>query len=125
MASIPDGPEWTRLRDVITRALKKNRKDRYPDAGAMRAGLELALKDLGESADWTPPPSREPLQGESWESREITASPLPPSRPHCILCEREVTEDGVPVGPRLDPKLRLEYGIVCSKCKARRSEGSD
>jgi serine/threonine-protein kinase len=51
MGLIPDGPEWTRLRNVIARALQKKPEDRYPDAGAMRADLELALKELGKSAD--------------------------------------------------------------------------
>ncbi len=50
----PSGPEWKRLRGVITHALQKKPEDRYPDAGAMRADLELALKELGESAAWTP-----------------------------------------------------------------------
>jgi serine/threonine-protein kinase len=61
MGPIPDGPEWQRLRGVIMRALQKKPEDRYPDAGAMRADLELALKELGGSANWTPPPSREPV----------------------------------------------------------------
>ncbi len=59
MALIPGGPEWKRLRGVITRALQKKREDRYPDAAAMRADLELALKELGDSADWTPPRSQQ------------------------------------------------------------------
>jgi serine/threonine-protein kinase len=59
MGLIPDGPEWKRLRDVIIRALQKKPEDRYPDAGAMRADLELALKELGESADWAIGPSQD------------------------------------------------------------------
>jgi serine/threonine-protein kinase len=59
-ALIPQGPEWERLRGVITRALQKNPEDRYPDARAMRNDLELALRALGDAADWTPPPSQEP-----------------------------------------------------------------
>jgi serine/threonine-protein kinase len=50
MESIPHGPEWERLRGVITRALQKKPEDRYPDASAMRTDLELALKELGDSA---------------------------------------------------------------------------
>jgi serine/threonine-protein kinase len=60
MGLIPDGPEWKRLRDVITHALQKKPEDRYPDAGAMRADLELALKELGDSADWVAWPSGSP-----------------------------------------------------------------
>jgi len=58
MELIPTGPEWKRLHDVITRALQKNPEDRYPNAGALRMDLELALKELGESAAWTPVLSR-------------------------------------------------------------------
>jgi serine/threonine-protein kinase len=58
MGFIPDGTEWKHLRDVIARALQKKPEDRYPDAGAMRADLALALKELGDSADWTPPRSQ-------------------------------------------------------------------
>lgn len=60
MEAIPHGTEWERLRGVIRRALQKKPEDRYPDAGAMRDELKLALKELGESADWSPPPSGEP-----------------------------------------------------------------
>jgi hypothetical protein len=60
MGLIPQGPEWQRLRAVITRALQKKPEDRYPDARAMRNDLELALRALGDAADWTPPPSQEP-----------------------------------------------------------------
>ena len=60
MGPIPDGPEWERPRAVIARALEKKPEDRYPDAGAMRADLKLAIKELGPSADWTPPRSRSP-----------------------------------------------------------------
>ncbi len=55
MALIPDGPVWKRLRAVIMRALQKRPEDRYPDALAIRKDLELALKELGDGADWTPP----------------------------------------------------------------------
>ncbi len=58
-ALLPSDPEWERLRDVIMRALQKTPEDRYPDAGAMRADLDLALEELGGSADWMPPSSRE------------------------------------------------------------------
>jgi serine/threonine-protein kinase len=54
LSPVPSGPQWDRLRRVITRSLQKKPEDRYPAAGAMRADLELALKELGDSADWTP-----------------------------------------------------------------------
>jgi serine/threonine protein kinase len=60
LGPIPDGPEWKQLRSVITRALQKKPQDRYPDAAAMRDDLGAALKELGDSADWAPPPSGEP-----------------------------------------------------------------
>jgi eukaryotic-like serine/threonine-protein kinase len=58
MRPIPDGPACHRLRGVILRALRKKPEDRYPNAPAMRADLELARNELGDSADWTPLLSR-------------------------------------------------------------------
>jgi serine/threonine-protein kinase len=54
MGLIRNGPEWQRLREVVTRSLQKRPEDRYPDAAAMREDLALALYELGRSADWTP-----------------------------------------------------------------------
>jgi actin-like ATPase involved in cell morphogenesis len=51
MGLITEGSQWERLRSVITRALKKNAGDRYPDALAMSKDLELALKELGEKVE--------------------------------------------------------------------------
>jgi TPR repeat protein len=51
---MPNDPHWKRLRDVMTKALQKKPEDRYPDASAMRRELEVALKELGESAARTP-----------------------------------------------------------------------
>jgi serine/threonine-protein kinase len=48
---IPRGAAWTRLRAVLQRSLQKKPEDRYPDARAMAADLELALQDLGGSFD--------------------------------------------------------------------------
>jgi eukaryotic-like serine/threonine-protein kinase len=54
MGLIRNGPEWQRLRAVITRSLQKRPEDRYPDAAAMREDLAEALYELGGNADWTP-----------------------------------------------------------------------
>ena len=48
---IPKGEPWKRLRAVLRRSLQKKPEDRYPDARAMAADLELALRDLGGSFD--------------------------------------------------------------------------
>ena len=48
---IPKGEPWKRLRAVLRRSLQKKPEDRYPDARAMAAELELALHDLGGSFD--------------------------------------------------------------------------
>ncbi len=61
MQLIPRGPEWQRLRAVVMRALQKKPEHRYRDARAMSADLGLAVKELGVSADWTPPPSQAPF----------------------------------------------------------------
>lgn len=52
---IPSGPQWEPLRSVMRRALQKTPGARYPDARTMHADLALALKELGDNADWTPP----------------------------------------------------------------------
>jgi serine/threonine-protein kinase len=48
---IPKGEPWKRLRAVLRRSLQKKPEDRYPDARAMAADLEQALRDLGGSFD--------------------------------------------------------------------------
>jgi hypothetical protein len=53
----------------------------------------------------------------------LLQSVLGPWRPPCcVRCEREITEDGVPLGPRLDPDSRTETGVVCRECKTRESD---
>ncbi len=47
--AIPKGPSWERLGGVLRRSLAKLPGDRYPNAQAMAADLELALADLGGS----------------------------------------------------------------------------
>jgi serine/threonine protein kinase len=79
MGLISDGPEWTRLRHVITRALQKKPGDRYPDAAAMREDLELALKELGSSAHWVPRPPEK--AGSTRTPRPCGAPTRPSTRP--------------------------------------------
>ncbi len=44
-------PEWRRLRSVLERSLARKREERFADARAMSAELELALAELGGSAE--------------------------------------------------------------------------
>jgi serine/threonine-protein kinase len=55
MQAIPSGPEWRRLRAVISRSLEKKAEDRYQDAKAMQEDLRAASSDLGAHASWLPP----------------------------------------------------------------------
>jgi eukaryotic-like serine/threonine-protein kinase len=55
LGQLPSGSQWERVRSVVTRALEKQPKDRYPDARTMRADLESGLKELGDEAKWTRP----------------------------------------------------------------------
>ncbi|HXK12852.1 MAG TPA: protein kinase [Vicinamibacteria bacterium] len=55
LSLIPRGPEWERLRAVLTRALARRADDRYPDARAMSDDLSRALSELGGTLDWTAP----------------------------------------------------------------------
>jgi hypothetical protein len=55
LSLIPEGPEWGRLRAVLTRALARKADDRYPDARAMSAELAQALVDLGGAVDRAAP----------------------------------------------------------------------
>jgi eukaryotic-like serine/threonine-protein kinase len=52
---LPRGPEWERLRAIVTRALQKRPEDRYPDARSMSADLLEALRELGGTGDWMTP----------------------------------------------------------------------
>ena len=58
LSLIPEGPQWAKLRAVLTRALARRAEDRYPDARAMSLDLEEALGDLGGTLDWTAPSDR-------------------------------------------------------------------
>jgi eukaryotic-like serine/threonine-protein kinase len=55
MQAIPVGPEWMRLRAVISRLLRKKAEDRYPEARAVQEDLSAALADLGAQASRRPP----------------------------------------------------------------------
>src|SRR5512143_3447787 len=55
LSLIPEGREWEKLRDVLTRALARKADDRYPDARAMSADLAQALVDLGGTVDRAAP----------------------------------------------------------------------
>jgi serine/threonine protein kinase len=50
---IPKGPRWERLRHVLQRSLERDPANRYPDAAAMAADLERALRELGGFFDST------------------------------------------------------------------------
>jgi serine/threonine-protein kinase len=50
LAELPAGPQWRRLREVVTRALQREPEDRYPDARSMADDLSQALADLGGAA---------------------------------------------------------------------------
>ena len=58
LSLIPEGPQWAKLRAVLTRALARRAEDRYPDARAMSLDLAEALADLGGTLDWTAPSDR-------------------------------------------------------------------
>jgi serine/threonine-protein kinase len=49
LGSLPEGPQWARLRQVVARSLAREPDDRYPDARAMSVDLGQALVDLGGS----------------------------------------------------------------------------
>jgi serine/threonine-protein kinase len=55
-SAFPLGQQWSRLIAVIRSSLAKTPEHRYPDAQAMAVDLQLALKALGDSADWQAPP---------------------------------------------------------------------
>jgi serine/threonine protein kinase len=74
---LPRGPEWERLRAIVTRALQKRPDDRYPDARSMSADLLEALRELGGSGDWMSPFD----QGLLLRAPRKPASPSAPSEP--------------------------------------------
>jgi len=54
LQDLPGGPQWRRLRSVVTRALARAPEDRYPDAHGMSEDLARALSDLGGPAAGAP-----------------------------------------------------------------------
>jgi serine/threonine protein kinase len=81
----PPGPQWGRLRAIVTRALQRRPQDRYADARTMSADLLEALRELGGTGDWMTPSDqgllvrapRKPGLGTPTPS----PSPLPPPIP--------------------------------------------
>ena len=78
LAELPAGPQWERLRTVVTRALAREPEDRYPDARSMSDELARALEDFGGAAPGPPSwdetvllekPHSEPAAGRSSEAR--------------------------------------------------------
>jgi serine/threonine-protein kinase len=76
---IPEGSEWDRLRQVLTRALARNREERYPDARSMSSDLAQALRDLGGSADLTAPADQ--ILMVRPKTRPASLSPDEPTQP--------------------------------------------
>jgi serine/threonine-protein kinase len=78
---IPRGPQWERLRTIISRALQRKPEDRYADARAMSADLQEALKELGGSADWMTPSDQAVLVRARPAAARAGVSPTPPPAP--------------------------------------------
>jgi serine/threonine-protein kinase len=83
LSLIPRGPGWDRVRGVLTRALQKKPEDRHPDARAMSADLQQALKELGGTADWMTPSD----QGLLVRKRPAGSGGLPTPPPPVIASE--------------------------------------
>jgi serine/threonine-protein kinase len=80
LSLLPRGARWERLRSVLTRALKRNPEERYPDARAMRDELTLALQDLGGAADWSTASDRGLMvRATAALPRPEAAAPAPPT----------------------------------------------
>ncbi|HEY7513702.1 MAG TPA: serine/threonine-protein kinase, partial [Vicinamibacteria bacterium] len=81
---LPRGPQWEKLRAIVTRALQRKPDDRYPDARSMSADLQEALRELGGTGDWMTPSDqgllvrapRKPGVETSLPSLEPVAAPL-------------------------------------------------
>ncbi len=94
LALFPRGPQWERLRAIITRALQRKPVDRYPDARGMSADLQEALRELGGSADWMTPSDQAVLVRARPGPRKggmsaATSSPFPSPTPSPALPPRE------------------------------------
>jgi eukaryotic-like serine/threonine-protein kinase len=55
LSRLPVGREWTSLRQVIERALARERDERYPDAEAMAIELRTAVGAIGRDVQPVPP----------------------------------------------------------------------
>jgi hypothetical protein len=101
---IPAGSQWERLRSVITRALAREPRERYPDAAVMAADLGRALEDLGGAVDPTAPADQALLaRPRPVPAAPATAAPLPPPAPRT---RRPAARRPGPSAPRRTPARR-------------------
>ena len=119
---VPAGPRWEKLRQVIRRALAREREERYPDALGMSADLGLALQDLGGSVDPTAPadmallvrpslpPPPPPAPAQTSQSSAPTATLRTPRAPSL----RPRASSGTPRPPRkpAPPRSRVALGLA-------------
>ncbi|WP_163870816.1 serine/threonine protein kinase [Myxococcus eversor] len=91
------------LQDIITRALRKDREDRYPDCRALQVDLERFVLSVGE-----PVGAYQVAQAvEQVVEERIVPTPAPMlSRPEAREAREETPERTVPSGPSRKPLAR-------------------
>jgi hypothetical protein len=110
---IPEGPEWEKLRQVLTRALAKNPEDRYHEAQTMSRELALALQDLGGSVDLTAPADQILMV----RPRPAVPSPVVPGAPAIPAAAARVARPRPAGAPRRRDTLRR--GVAAARPGSR------
>ena len=109
LAEFPAGPQWERLRSVVTRALARLPEDRYPDARAMSDDLARALDDLGGPAP-TPP---------TWNEKPDAPEPRAPSAPAPPPPLAPPRRTPIPARePPAEPSRRLAFAALAAAVAA-------
>jgi serine/threonine-protein kinase len=108
---LPPGPRWEKLRAIITRALQRKAEDRYPDARAMSADIEEALRDLGWSGDWRTASDQAVLARPRPGGRPPGAPTPTPAAPLAVVYPSDASEVRTPSEKRARTHIALAAAV--------------
>jgi serine/threonine-protein kinase len=104
LAELPAGPQWDRLRKVVTRSLAREPEDRFPDARNMSDELARALEDFGGPAPGPP----------SWDETVVLErrAAEPPAAPAHEPRMRPAAAAAEPAPPAAEPSRRVAFAAL-------------
>ena len=110
LGSFPRG-RGGKLRAIMTRALERKAEDRYPDARAMSADIEEALRDLGWSGDWKTA-SDQAVLARARPGGTPPAAPTPlPAPPLAVVYPSDASEVRTPPEKRARTHIALAAAL--------------